>query len=210
MLTGQRADLTAHTIATTVHGRYLVRSASTERLLIGFHGYAETAEIHLAQLEQIPGIEAWSLVSVQALHPFYPAGKIGASWMTSQDRDLAIADNIAYVRGVVDTLPKPGTLVFAGFSQGAAMAYRAAANIPCDGIIVLGGDLPPDVRSNLPPVLAGRGVRDEWYTAQKLEEDLKVLRPITTVTTSVFDGGHEWTAAFREAASDFLQKLAAL
>ncbi len=207
MLTGQRADPVARTIATSVHGRYVVRDGPPDRALIGFHGYAETAEIHLAELMKIRGIEAWSVVSIQALHPFYPAGKIGASWMTSQDRDLAIADNIEYVRRVVATFPKPRTLVFAGFSQGAAMAYRAAASVACSGVIALGGDVPPDALSNLPPVLIGRGTRDEWYTIEKFENDLDVLRPVTTVTTAVFEGAHEWTDAFREAAADFLQKL---
>ena len=53
-------------------------------------------------------------------------------------------------------------LVFLGFSQGVAMAFRGAADEAprCAGIIALGGDVPPDVRAretSLPPVLLGRG-----------------------------------------------------
>jgi predicted esterase len=202
MLTSQPAEL--HTIAATVHGRFLVRNGPPERLLVGFHGYAQNARIHLDDLLQIPGIETWTVASVQALHPFYARENIGASWMTSQDRELAIEDNIAYVRSVVQSLHTPETLVFFGFSQGAAMAYRAAASIRCDGVIALGGDVPPDVTANLPPVLIGRGVRDDWYTGEKLEEDLKLLESITRVTTCVYDGAHEWTAEFREAVARFL------
>ena len=48
-------------------------------------------------------------------------------------------------------------LVFAGFSQGGAMAYRAAARYPSDALIVLASDVPPDVlaatRASLPPDL---------------------------------------------------------
>jgi len=47
-------DVTVRTIPTTVHGRYLVRDGPPERLLVGFHGYGETAEAHMAELEQIP------------------------------------------------------------------------------------------------------------------------------------------------------------
>jgi len=45
-----------HTIAATVHGRFLVRPGPPERLLIGFHGYAETAEIHIDELLKIRGV----------------------------------------------------------------------------------------------------------------------------------------------------------
>lgn len=203
MLTSQRADL--EIVPATVHGRYLVRKGSEDRLLIGFHGYAQNARIHLDELLTIPGLDGWTVVSIQALHRFYSREQgIAASWMTSQDRELAIDDNIAYVRSIVERLPKARTLVFEGFSQGAAMAYRAASTNRCDGVIALGGDVPPDVTANLPPVLIGRGAKDDWYDEEKFKEDLKDLEPITTVTTCVFDGAHEWTDEFREAASRFL------
>lgn len=203
MLTSQPADL--YTPSATVHGRYLVQRGPADRLLVGFHGYAENARIHMDQMDRIPGNEQWTRLSIQALHPFYVRQNIVASWMTSQDRELAIDDNIAYVRSVVETFPQPKTLVFLGFSQGASMAYRAAANIASAGVIALSGDLAPEVRSALPPVLIGRGVRDDWYTQEKLEKDLKDLQPIApSVTTCVYDGGHEWTDEFRDAAARFL------
>lgn len=201
-----------HTIAAQVHGRFLVRQGPPDRALIGFHGYAENAEIHLEELLKIPGLDDWTVVSVQALHPFYAgrSNNIVAGWMTSQDRELAIADNIAYVRNVVEWLHRPATIVFEGFSQGAAMAYRSASNIACAAAIVLAGDVPPDVKSNLPPVLIGRGIRDDWYTQEKLENDLKLLAPMTSVKACVFDGAHEWTEEFRLAAAEYLRQLSAL
>src|SRR4029077_9861550 len=122
-------DFAIRTIPATTHGRYLVRQGPPERLLVGFHGYGENAEVHMGQLRQIPGIERWTAVAVQALHPFYlnRSGEIVASWMTSLDRELAIEDNRAYVRSVVAAFRPPRHLVFLGFSQGVAMAYRAAA-----------------------------------------------------------------------------------
>ncbi len=206
------SDFDVRTIPATVHGRYLVREGPPERLLIGFHGYGETAEGHMAELRQIPGIDRWTAVAVQALHPFYTnrSGMIVASWMTSLDRDLAIDDNREYVRSVVARFPAPRQLVFLGFSQGAAMAYRAAAGSNATGVIALGGDVPPDVvdaRSKLPSVLIGRGIREEWYTDEKLQKDLRFLREVTTVSTCVYDGAHEWTTEFREAAGEFLAQL---
>jgi predicted esterase len=209
------SEIHVHTIPATVHGRYLVRQGPPERLLVGFHGYGETADVHMAQLQQIPGIERWTAVAVQELHPFYlnRTGAIVASWMTSLDRELAIEDNRAYVRSIVEHLaqsPVPRRqLVFLGFSQGVAMAYRAAAGSAATGVIALGGDAPPELFEGtplLPPVLIGRGRGEEWYTAEKLEKDLKLLSAVTTVSTCVYDGGHEWTDEFRSAAGEFLAR----
>ena len=213
MLTSQPDDPEIHTIAATVHGRYLVRRAAAARgQLVGFHGYAENAERHLAELLRIPGIEEWTVAAVQALHPFYVSrtGEVVANWMTKQDRELAIADNRAYVRGVIEALDVRGPLVLLGFSQGVAMAYRAADELGAAvaGVIALGGDVPPELTAlNVPRVLVGRGVREEWYTEEKFEQDLKFLRTMTEVETCVYDGGHEWTQEFREAAANWLGRV---
>jgi predicted esterase len=205
--------MNTHTIETSVHGRFLHEDRGAEKLLVGFHGYAEGAEAHMEELRKIAGIEAWSLASVQALHPFYTrSGQVVASWMTSLDRELAIRDNVAYVHKVLGMLPKPRTLAFIGFSQGAAMAARAAAFAgPAAGLILLGGDIPPEIKSDdvpLPPqVLLGRGTRDEWYTEEKFKNDLSFLESKARVTRCVFAGGHEWTDAFRDAVSSFLRSL---
>jgi len=196
---------TTHTIETITHGRYLVERRESQRLLVGFHGYAETAERHMEELRRIDPGEEWTLVAVQALNRFYTrTEEVVANWMTRQDRELAIADNIEYVRRVVAALGPYQRLVFAGFSQGAAMAYRAAATLGADGLIILGGDIPPDVDTVRVPVLLGRGERDDWYTEEKLKKDLKSL-PNATVCR--FDGGHEWIDAFRSAARAFLRRL---
>lgn len=167
-----------------------------------------------AELEQIPGIDAWSVASVQALHPFYQRGvRVVANWMTSQDRELAIEDNIDYVRRVLAALPKPKHLVFAGFSQGVAMAVRAAAYAGAEpsAMILLGGDIPPEVVQDanvtLPPTLLGRGATDDWYTAEKFDVDVQYLQTKTTVRTSLFAGGHEWTDQFRTAAAALLREV---
>ncbi len=200
------------------HGRYLVRVPAAPPpwpLLVGFHGYAETAGDHLDALVTIPGSEEWLLVAVQALHPFYTRKeRVVANWMTRDDRELAIADNIDYIGRVLDRIradhPTRQTLVFAGFSQGGAMAYRAAASYRADGLIVLAADVPPDIVERrivpLPPVLLGRGTRDQWYSEAKEAADRGALTGIgARVESCVFDGGHEWTETFRAAVSTFLR-----
>lgn len=217
-------------VPATVHGRVLVEpdgaGASASRILVGFHGYAQTAEDMMAELRQIPGADAWLKVSIQALNRFYIRGdqKVVANWMTREDREQAIADNIAYVDAALDAVLAPSTkhpapstqhpaLVFLGFSQGVAMAYRAAlcGKRASSGIIALAGDVPPDVQVEggtgqpWPPVLVGVGDKEEWYSTEKVARDRQFLTTHGIAHSIVsFEGGHEFTDDFRAAAGAFL------
>jgi predicted esterase len=203
-----------------MHGRYLVEApdgAAPAGTLVGFHGYAEGAEAQLARMRSIPGAGAWLLVAIQGLHRFYQrrTSEVVASWMTRQDRELAIDDNAAYVSAVVDAVAAewPGSrpLAFSGFSQGVAMTFRAAAAAPrpVGAVIAVGGDIPPELDraalGRVPRVLICRGTRDEWYTTAKFDADIGRLRAAgAAVTPIAFDGGHEWSEAVVRAAATFL------
>ncbi|RMH18774.1 MAG: phospholipase [Acidobacteria bacterium] len=216
-------DAEQHAIAALIHGRYHVdpRAGEGAPLLVGCHGYGENAARHLAELRRIPGAEDWLLCAVEGLHRFYNSRtqEVVGSWMTREGREQAVVDNLRYVIGVLAEVrrryrPAP-TLVFAGFSQGVAMAYRAAAACgwPCAGLLALAGDVPPDVASRpgvaLPPVLLGRGTEDAWYDDGKMTRDLEVLARLgVAVETCVFDGGHVWSDEYRAAAGRFLRRLA--
>ena len=120
-----------HTIATTIHGRYLTRVAGRagRGILVGFHGQSETAAIELEHLRDIRGDRPWTLVSVQGLHRYYTRrGDVVAAWMTREDRELAIADNIAYVR----RRPRRSDAIAAraGAARSCAAASRRAPRWP--------------------------------------------------------------------------------
>jgi len=213
----------ARTIATATHGRYLVVPPAADGpapLLVGFHGYAEHAEQQLARLQAIPGSNRWLLVSVQGLNRFYQrrTNEVVAGWMTRQDRDLAIADNLAYVSNVVDAVAREwraaDTLVFTGFSQGVATAFRAAASSPraVSGVIAAGGDVPPEIDAaslrRINAALICRGARDDWYTAEKFAADDDRIRSAGVRPRSLeVDAGHEWSDAIARAAGEFLREL---
>src|SRR5580698_9675265 len=94
--------------AARVHGRYLVDPAESPepRVLAGFHGYGEDAETMMERLCGIPGSERCLKVSIQALNRFYErkTNRVAANWMTRQDRELAIADNLAWVLSCIDEI----------------------------------------------------------------------------------------------------------
>ena len=202
----------ALSVPTPTHGRVLIRDAADapqRRLLVGFHGYAQSAEDMLSELEQIPGSEQWTLVSVQALHRFYARRmeKIVASWMTRQDREDAIADNVAYVDRVLEMVLDGDSntpMVFIGFSQGVAMAYRAAllGRYRPQSIVAIGGDVPPEVKTlaaeKFPPLLIAGGLDDPLYPVSRLEADEAFLRGHgARVEVLRYSGGHEWTTELR-------------
>jgi predicted esterase len=214
-------DVKVLQIPTNTHGRVLVEDAavSSSGTLVAFHGYGQNADDILRELRRVPGIESWRRIAPQALHRFYTrdSSKVIASWMTREDRDLTIADNVSYVDKVLgqapSSEPRAASLIFLGFSQGASMAYRAAllGKHRAAGIIALAGDVPPELKTvpavSWPRVLLAGGSRDEWFT-RKLEADAAFF---TThgIRHDVlrFDGAHEWTDDFSHAVSRFLHTV---
>ena len=217
-----KSGLTEKTAVTLTHGRYLIvpsHQPGSAPLFVGFHGYAEDAETQLARLQSVPGSDGCHCVSIQGLHRFYQrrANQVVASWMTSQHRELAIADNISYVSTCLAAVASefsvlPG-VVFAGFSQGVAMAFRAAAHssFPVSGVVAVGGDIPPDISdttlAGFPAVIIARGNVDNLYPATKFMDDQNRLQSAGTKFQCVtFEGGHEWSGAVCEAASHLLRR----
>ena len=210
-------------IETPTHGRVLVERSSNPSAagwLVAFHGYGQSADDALADVSRIPDVGRWHVAAVQALNRFYTRNdeKIVASWMTRQDREHAISDNVTYVDRVVSQLLVTAAaprVVFAGFSQGVAMAYRAATigRHEAAGIIALGGDMPPELRTVAlsrawPRVLIGAGDAETWYTEAKVQADVAALQSLgVTLEIVRYRGGHEWTDEFRAAAGRWLKEL---
>jgi predicted esterase len=221
----ERPGVESEIVEARTHGRYFLRrpaAGEAKLLLVGCHGYGENAERHLSELEQIRGAGDFALLAIEALNAFYErrSNQVVRGWMTRDLRERAIEDNLAYLRSVLDRVrPKVGwsvPLAFLGFSQGTAMAWRAAVRGGHDAsaIVALGGDLPPELaalpldRPFPPRVLLAAGEWDEWYTAEKLAADEAALagRPVA-VERFVYPGGHEWTDAVRARIGLFLAGL---
>ncbi|MEX1128762.1 MAG: hypothetical protein WD227_05555 [Vicinamibacterales bacterium] len=204
-------------VAAPTHGRVLVRDVAAPLAVVaGFHGYMENAAIQMERLEALPGSERWTLISVQGLHRFYRGRSedVVAGWMTRQDRDEMIADNIDYVDRAIDAAAPAGVPLFtAGFSQGVAMAFRAGlrGRRRASGIVAVGGDVPPELLDDpvpFPAVLLARGERDDWYTTAKLDADVRALRARGShVEPVVYPAGHAWTPDVASTAAAFVQGI---
>ena len=207
-------------IETTTHGRYLVASAeggSPGVAIVGFHGYGENAEKQMERLQSIAGC-ACLLISIQGLHRFYRgrSNEVVASWMTRQNRELAIADNISYVgrvieAGLAECKVRP-PLLFAGFSQGVSMAFRAAVSstvLPV-AVVAVGGDVPPEIQPETIKRLSGamlcRGVSDPYYGNEKFRDDeARLIGAGVNALVLEFEGGHVWPHELDGILSRFMR-----
>ena len=117
------------------------------------HGYGQLATFFINKFEKLYSEENLFIVP-EGLHRYYLngfSGKIGASWMTAEEREKDIEDYCSYLDTVYETYIKPldkKVIVNAfGFSQGGATIYRWAAHTKnkIDNLIMWGSVIPPDM-----------------------------------------------------------------
>lgn len=172
--------------------------APTEAWVV-LHGYGQLAARFLRTVAPLARPDR-RLVAPEGLSRLYleaGSGRVGASWMTKEDREADIRDYLAYLDQVrAELVPQVPLTVF-GFSQGVATAARwAVATTPAPvRLVAWGGLLPEDV----PPGALARlrltfviGERDEWATPGRVEAQAAELRSAgVAVEVQRFEGGHE-------------------
>lgn len=136
--------------------RYAVAgdAAAASELWFGLHGYGQTAPGFLRTLSPDADDERL-VVAPEGLHRYYldhDERKVGASWMTSEDRLVDIADYVgwldrldAHVRGGLGR--EPERTVALGFSQGVHTLARwlAFGEADLDLAVLWGSHVPPDL-----------------------------------------------------------------
>ncbi|MDP9205904.1 MAG: phospholipase [Gemmatimonadota bacterium] len=138
--------------------------------------------------------------------PHAPGAPVGATWMTSEDRENEIEDYVRYLDSLHDEIfsvvPRDKVQLWVvGFSQGAATVARwvARGNADPDRIVLWAGMLPPELNAESAAVLTRRapitlvlGRQDEFASPKLVaaqQARLSELRiPYETI---LFDGGHE-------------------
>src|SRR5688572_18536754 len=125
-------DTKLHHIQTTRTARYYTLGELNEQttdVWIVLHGYGQLAEYFIRHFKNIQQDHHF-IVAPEALSRYYlneNTGRIGATWMTKEDRENEIQDYIQYLNNIVDTFNLPATkagiptkvrLHVLGFSQG--------------------------------------------------------------------------------------------
>ncbi len=195
----------AHTIQTQKTARvftYGTLSEKTEIIWLVTHGYGFLAEYFIKKFEVLPSDKHFVIVP-EALNRFYlkdMKGRVGACWMTSEDRENEIKDYIQYLDNIYETfiLQTNAKIVGLGFSQGVATMARWAMHAPnkLNRIVFWGGSIPneclTDVKwlNELSPYLLV-GDEDEFINAEMYETVKKNLDNIGLIFSHFFyKGGH--------------------
>jgi predicted esterase len=166
------------------------------------HGYGQLAARFL---ERFRPIEAAGrcIVAPEGLSRFYltesPAERrVGASWMTREDRLHEIDDYIRYLDGIYRKVADRETRVAAlGFSQGTATVCRWAAlgSSRIHRLILWGGEVPPDLdltRLRVPSLTLVYGRQDQFFTPKIVAATEARLREHKIAYELVsFEGAHE-------------------
>jgi predicted esterase len=176
------------------------------------HGYGQLASRFLEKLRVLDDGHRL-LVAPEGLSRFYLSEspnerRVGASWMTREDRLAEIEDYVQYLDAVYadifGLLDRARVTVHAlGFSQGASTVSRWAAlgKARVDRVILWGGELPPDLDLAREPAAARLraarlalvyGRSDDFITAKVVQTIGARLREHGIPYNEIpFDGGHE-------------------
>jgi predicted esterase len=125
---------------------------SAKKAIITLHGYGQLVPYYIRKFKALHENEVF-VVAPEGLHRFYlngTSGRVGASWMTKEAREIDISDNLAYLDQVYRAFILPhqfDEIVVLGFSQGAATAARWIQNTDCKihAFIQWAGVFPPDL-----------------------------------------------------------------
>ncbi len=189
------------------------------------HGYGQLAQRFLASFDSLAD-STRLIVAPEGLSRFYldapgsaPAAqrRVGASWMTREDRLAEIEDYIRYLDDVhADVRRLAGgdamCMTVLGFSQGTAAACRwvvRGAARP-ERLILWGGEIPPELESaslrerfGQMDLILVAGRSDPLITAKIVARDTARLRAEGIEYQLIeFDGGHEIEAQTLQKIGD--------
>jgi predicted esterase len=196
-----------HRVVTTRRARYYTIGGGPQldEAWIVLHGLGQLASVFITYFKSI-ATPTRLIVAPEALSRHYLDGgsgsgdaKIGATWMTREDRDNEIADYVEFIDSVWrETAMHAPRVTVLGFSQEVATAARwvALGNGRVDRLIAWAGQLPPDVDPAVFTRLAGgltmvTGSTDEYagWIAQG-DHEARLVAAGVTPQHLTFDGGH--------------------
>ncbi len=176
-----------------------------DELWFVLHGYGQLAGRFLGEFERV-ALPGRLIVAPEGLSRFYlrgDAGRVGASWMTRDDREAEVGDQVSYLDALYAHLTAgrgDARVGLFGFSQGAATAMRWAVlgRARASRVILWSGGVPPDLdQPAARRALEGArvelvvGEADRSFTEARVEEELARLRALVGEPgLSRFAGGH--------------------
>ncbi len=125
----------------------------TSIVWVVLHGYGMLSEFFIQKFKKLENKNTL-ILAPEALNRFYidtNYGRVGASWMTKDERQDDIKENIKYLNSLMDQIIKEighnrFKINVLGFSQGGATACRwlFKSGLKFENLIMWAGDIPKD------------------------------------------------------------------
>lgn len=190
-------------------GRYVVVGdpAGAAEVWVVLHGYSQLAQAFLKWFEPAERPERLFVAPEALSRSYFEEGgvrRVGASWMTKEDREAEIADYVRYLDLVTEEIlgwfPAAPPLEVHGFSQGAAAACRwvAFGRHRVRRLTIWGGNVPPDLDLERLRGALGAGTlelyvgdRDRYVSPEAVEAEAGRLAAAGLAHQVIrFAGGH--------------------
>ncbi|GAB3825155.1 alpha/beta hydrolase [Hymenobacter jeollabukensis] len=184
--------------------------ATARQLFVVCHGYGQLAAYFIRHfrlaVDTVPGTV---VVAPEGLSRFYlqgNSGRVGATWMTSEDRLTEIEDFSAYLDTLLQQLlaaaPADVAVTVLGFSQGATTVSRwlLRSGFTPAHLVLWAGTFPADVDPTAATALLTRvprltvvcGDSDSYLPEERVNEQLALLRGLGAQPDMIwFEGNHE-------------------
>lgn len=172
------------------------------------HGYGNSGSDFIKEFDVLDNGENFIVVP-EALNKFYLKGffgKVGASWMTKENREDEIDDYVNFLNSVYETVIKnfkrnEVKINVLGFSQGvpAAVRWMTAKNLAPDNFIIWAGDIPGDTEpGKIKSVLKDTGIlyvigsNDRIIDRERFKIEADKIKGLGLNYKAVeFNGGHK-------------------
>lgn len=168
--------------------RYCLLGApqAAQEMWFVLHGYGQLAPFFVKPFEVLND-GSRVIAAPEALSRFYLQGhngRVGASWMTREERLREIGDYLQYLNALYEHLDAdtdyPAGTCLLGFSQGTATACRWAATRPerFDRLVLWAGSVPPDVEPaalHHTPLILIVGTEDTYVAEDRLDQERQRL-----------------------------------
>jgi predicted esterase len=203
-----------HHLTFNFKARYYASGGITDRtkhILFVLHGYGQLAQYFIRKFASLES-KSVVIIAPEGLSRFYvepldAAGRkttrVGATWMTKEDRLVDIENYVNYLDAVFSAVVKddkiPVTIL--GFSQGSATASRwiLSKNIRFNGLVLWAGILPEDMNFEIgaevlkdKTVVMVYGKQDPFLTDARFNEMKSLTEKLKTKVEIVsFEGGHD-------------------
>lgn len=176
-------------------------NTQTQYVWVVLHGYAQHPGFWIRKCACLIQQPLTAVVAPEGLSKFYVAGqsgRVGASWMTSDNRNQEITDYIGYlteVRKWIVAQAPHAKIVLLGFSQGGATAARVAAATPTDweSLVLWSAVFPPDMPTSQLDKLSGWMVygKADPYLNPEIQMEIQRASYWPNFEKLAVEGGHD-------------------